>query len=293
LVVAADQREIEQSLCHRDPSAVVGTREIKCEIFRGFHCEKERRCGYQIWTDPVRKGRMSTPLTAVFGTTISRYYFFGRHRRKCRSRKRRDENRSSIATPTADGTSLASRNRVSRTLCARAAILFLALIFGPFWNHIVSAEAESTPHIGTPIARLRVADLHDSFDELRHGHRHEAIDLMEPRGTPIYAVDNGTIRKLFLSAAGGKTIYEFDSDGRYCYYYAHLDRYADDLREGSPVHRGQVIGYVGTSGDASPDAPQLHFAILRLNSGKLWWKGTPINPYPILLDALMKASSAR
>jgi peptidoglycan LD-endopeptidase LytH len=182
---------------------------------------------------------------------------------------------------------------VSRALRARNAILFLAFMFGPLGNQIVSAAAESAPRIGPPIARLRVADLHDSFDELRHGHRHEAIDIMEPLGTPIYAVDNGTIRKLFLSVAGGKTIYEFDRDGIYCYYYAHLDRYADDLREGSLVHRGQVIGYVGTSGDASPDAPQLHFAIFRLDGDKRWWKGTPIDPYPILLDALTRASSSR
>jgi murein DD-endopeptidase MepM/ murein hydrolase activator NlpD len=116
---------------------------------------------------------------------------------------------------------------------------------------------------------------------------------MEPLGTPIHAVDDGTIRKLFLSRAGGKTIYQFDSAGSYCYYYAHLDRYAEDLREGMPVSRGQVIGYVGTTGDALPNAPQLHFAILRLDTEKSWWKGTPINPYPILLESLKRISSSQ
>jgi murein DD-endopeptidase MepM/ murein hydrolase activator NlpD len=114
---------------------------------------------------------------------------------------------------------------------------------------------------------------------------------MEPRGTPIRAVDDGTIRKLFLSAAGGTTIYQFNSASTYCYYYAHLDHYADGLREGQSVIRGQVIGYVGTSGDASREAPQLHFAIFRLDDDKRWWKGTPINPYPILLEALKRVSS--
>lgn len=178
------------------------------------------------------------------------------------------------------------------TLRTSAAIPFLAFIFGLLCKQIVASVAEPAVHIAPPIASLRISDLHDSFDELHFGHRHEAIDIMEPLGTPIHAVDDGTIRKLFLSRAGGKTIYEFDNTGIYCYYYAHLDHYADDLREGMPVIRGQVIGYVGTTGDASPDAAQLHFAIFRLDTDRLWWKGTPINPYPILLEALMRISSS-
>jgi murein DD-endopeptidase MepM/ murein hydrolase activator NlpD len=172
------------------------------------------------------------------------------------------------------------------------ATLFLALSLVLLCNRIEASAPEPEIHIAPPIAGLRMADLHDSFDELHFGHRHEAIDIMEPRGTPIRAVDDGTIRKLFLSRAGGITLYQFDRTGSYCYYYAHLDHYAEDLREGMPVARGQIIGYVGTTGDASPDAPQLHFAIFRLDSDKSWWKGTPINPYPILVDALKRVSSS-
>ena len=86
---------------------------------------------------------------------------------------------------------------------------------------------------------------------------------MEPAGTPVRAVVDGTIQKLFLSKAGGNTIYEFDGPGTYCYYYAHLERYVDGLHEGMHVSRGEVIGYVGSTGDASPAAPHLHFAIYR------------------------------
>jgi murein DD-endopeptidase MepM/ murein hydrolase activator NlpD len=172
------------------------------------------------------------------------------------------------------------------------ATLFLALSLGLLGNRIAASAPELELHIAPPIAGLRMADLRDSFDELHFGHRHEAIDIMEPRGTPIRAVDDGTIRKLFLSRAGGITLYQFDRTGSYCYYYAHLDHYAEDLREGMQVARGQIIGYVGTTGDASPDAPQLHFAIFRLDSDKSWWKGTPINPYPILVDALKRVSSS-
>jgi murein DD-endopeptidase MepM/ murein hydrolase activator NlpD len=106
---------------------------------------------------------------------------------------------------------------------------------------------------------------------------------MAPRGTPVVAAVDGTIEKLFTSKPGGLTIYEFDRDRNYCYYYAHLDRYAEDLKEGQIVHRNDRIGYVGSTGDASPDAPHLHFSIMQLGPEKRWWVGTAINPYPLLL----------
>jgi hypothetical protein len=149
----------------------------------------------------------------------------------------------------------------------------------------LTATENSPLKIGAPLDSLKTSELHDSFNEIRNGHRHEAIDIMRPRGTPIRAVADGTIRKVFISRAGGLTIYEFDLASTYCFYYAHLDRYADQVHEGSRVARGDVIGYVGTTGDASADAPQLHFAIFRLGPDKTWWKGEAIDPYPILLRA--------
>ena len=109
---------------------------------------------------------------------------------------------------------------------------------------------------------------------------------MAPRGTPVLAVDDGTIRKLFHSRAGGLTVYQFDPGEIYCYYYAHLDRYADGLIERMKVRRGDVIGYVGSTGNASPAAPHLHFAIFLLGPEKRWSEGKAINPYPLLIDAL-------
>jgi murein DD-endopeptidase MepM/ murein hydrolase activator NlpD len=105
---------------------------------------------------------------------------------------------------------------------------------------------------------------------------------MAPRLTPVRAVDDGRIAKLFLSVPGGNTIYQFDPSERYAYYYAHLERYADQLTEGQHVRRGQILGFVGTSGNASKDAPHLHFAIFRLGPEKQWWVGEPIDPYPLL-----------
>jgi murein DD-endopeptidase MepM/ murein hydrolase activator NlpD len=154
------------------------------------------------------------------------------------------------------------------------------------WAFLSSVATESQPlKIGSPLDSLKTTELHDSFNEIHHGHRHEAIDIMRPRGTPVRAVTDGIIRKVFISRGGGLTVYEFDREGLYCYYYAHLDRYPDKLHEGLAVARGDVIGYVGTTGDAAPDAPQLHFAIFKLGPDKTWWKGEAIDPYPILMRA--------
>jgi len=149
------------------------------------------------------------------------------------------------------------------------------------------AEPQPAGGIGLPIAGIGLKDLHDSFDENRElGRPHEATDIMAPRGTPVLAVDSGTVRKLFTSKYGGLTVYQFDSAEVYCYYYAHLDRYADGLEEGMAVRRGAVIGYVGSSGNAKPDAPHLHFAIFLLGPEKRWWEGKAINPYPILVQTV-------
>jgi len=123
----------------------------------------------------------------------------------------------------------------------------------------------------------------DSFDDPRGGSRlHRAVDIMAPRGTPIRAVDGGTIAKLASTGSGGTTIYQYDPAERFCYYYAHLQGYAPGLREGQKVVRGDVIGYVGTTGNAPESTPHLHFAIFRLDDRKEWWNGTPVNPYPLL-----------
>ena len=133
-----------------------------------------------------------------------------------------------------------------------------------------------------PLKDATRAVLRDNFDEVHGGHRHEALDIMAPRGTPVVAVDGGRVAKLFTSAAGGITVYQFDRDEKYVYYYAHLDHYAKGVAEGRWLDRGEVLGYVGTTGNAPPNAPHLHFTIFRLGPDKRWWKGKAVNPYPYL-----------
>jgi murein DD-endopeptidase MepM/ murein hydrolase activator NlpD len=137
------------------------------------------------------------------------------------------------------------------------------------------------PRLGIPVQGVRAEQLRDDFDETRGGHRHEAIDIMAPRGTPVLAAGAGTVVKLFLSKPGGLTVYEFDDSQTYCYYYAHLDGYAPGLKEGTLLREGEVLGYVGSTGNASPAAPHLHFAIFKLGPDRRWWEGTPINPYGV------------
>ncbi len=154
---------------------------------------------------------------------------------------------------------------------------------------LACAEPSSILEMTPPISGLALVDLRDEFQEVHNGHRHEAIDILEPRGTPVHAVVAGTIRKLFLSIRGGNTIYQFDEMGMYCYYYAHLDRYDDGLREGMQVKRGEVIGFVGSTGNADAHTPHLHFAIFELGPERVWWKGKAIDPYPCLVAAVKRA----
>ncbi|SFF86999.1 Peptidase family M23 [Duganella sp. CF458] len=134
-----------------------------------------------------------------------------------------------------------------------------------------------------PVAGVKPAQVQDTYSQPRGSERvHEALDILAPIGTPVYAVADGRIAKLFTSKPGGLTIYQFDPAEKFSYYYAHLDHYATALKEGQQVKRGDLIGYVGATGNADPAAPHLHFAMFELGPEKNWWQGKPVNPYPLL-----------
>ncbi|MXO95380.1 peptidoglycan DD-metalloendopeptidase family protein [Erythrobacter aquimaris] len=136
-----------------------------------------------------------------------------------------------------------------------------------------------------PVKNIRISDLTDTFSDSRgEGVRlHEAIDIMAPTGTSVVAAAPGTVEKLFRSDAGGNTIYVRSNDGETIHYYAHLDEYAEGLKEGQRVRRGQRLGTVGSSGNASEEAPHLHFAVLQTTADAEWWEpANAVNPYPLL-----------
>jgi len=142
-------------------------------------------------------------------------------------------------------------------------------------------DADAPRAMIVPVAGIARSAMRDTFNERRGNRRHEAIDILAPTGTPVIATDDGVVKKLFTSKPGGLTVYQFDPDQRFCYYYAHLDRYAPGLHEGQVLRRGEVLGYVGTTGNAG-NTPHLHFALIRLDKERRWWKGTYVNPYPSL-----------
>lgn len=146
---------------------------------------------------------------------------------------------------------------------------------------VATAMYPSSDAMAIPVAGKTPSDLADHFLDRRGGGRpHHAIDIMAARGTPVVAVLDGTVRKLHLSVPGGITLYQTDPREEWIYYYAHLDSYAPGMVEGRKVRRGEVIGYVGSTGNASD--PHLHFAISKLPPSKEWWKGEAVNPFPIL-----------
>jgi murein DD-endopeptidase MepM/ murein hydrolase activator NlpD len=171
-------------------------------------------------------------------------------------------------------------------------------------GHVETASAAPSPASGTPaapaapsqpmvvapsglaipVAGVKPEQLVDTYSAARAGGRvHDANDIMAPRGTPVIAAAPGTVEKLFFShGGGGITAYVSSPDGQWQYYYAHLDGYAPGLHEGQVVRQGDPIGRVGSTGDASPNAPHLHFAVNRMAPGQRWWQGTPVNPYPLL-----------
>ncbi len=157
-----------------------------------------------------------------------------------------------------------------------------------------AGEAAAPAKLLIPVEGIKASQLTDSFDQPRGTERHhEALDIMAPKGTKVLAVADGKVAKLFESKPGGLTVYQFDPTDTYAYYYAHLDKYADGIKEGMQVKRGDLIGYVGVTGNSDPKAPHLHFAVVQLTPEKQWWKGTPVNPYPLLADQADLAPSGK
>lgn len=148
------------------------------------------------------------------------------------------------------------------------------------------AELEIGPAgLAIPVAGIKPDALADTYTQSRSGGRvHNAIDIMAPHGTPVVAAAAGTVEKLFFSQGGGGiTVYVRSPDQKWIYYYAHLDAYAPGLKEGQAVRRGDQLGTVGSTGNANPAGPHLHFAVHNMAAGEDWHEGSAINPYPLLV----------
>jgi murein DD-endopeptidase MepM/ murein hydrolase activator NlpD len=143
-------------------------------------------------------------------------------------------------------------------------------------------DAGATTFI-VPVRGVEPAAVRDNYSASRGTRTHNALDIMAPRGTPVLAAAAGTILRLSTNAAGGITIYQVDAAERYVFYYAHLQGYRKGLRTGMEVEQGDVLGYVGTTGNAPPNTPHLHFQVMRWRSDGRYWAGQPVNPHPFLV----------
>jgi peptidoglycan LD-endopeptidase LytH len=148
---------------------------------------------------------------------------------------------------------------------------------------VPGVPSQSPARLIVPVAGVRPDQLRDTFSESRsEGRIHDAIDIPAARGTPVIAAADGPIVKLFQSERGGTTIYQVSTDGKFVYYYAHLDRYAEGLIEGHFARQGETIAYVGDTGNAGAGNYHLHFSIAEISNPKDFWHGVNINPYPLL-----------
>jgi len=156
---------------------------------------------------------------------------------------------------------------------------------GPGGTMVIDSVTVGPAGLALPVAGVKPSELVDTFTQARAGGArvHDAIDIMAPVGRPIISAAPGTVEKLFFSRGGGGTsVYVRSLDGRWTYYYAHLNAYAPGLHEGQRVGRGTLLGFVGFSGNANPAGPHLHMAINHMAPGEKWYQGTPVNPYPLL-----------
>ena len=145
-------------------------------------------------------------------------------------------------------------------------------------------ETRPAARLLIPVQGVKPAQLRDNFHDKRGVRTHKALDIMASRGTPVLAAGDGRIAKMYRHLLGGLCIYQYADDGEHVFYYAHLDGFAPGLAAGDRVKRGDVLGYVGTTGNASPTAPHLHFAMIRLDPDRKWYKGTPVNPFPHFVE---------
>lgn len=148
---------------------------------------------------------------------------------------------------------------------------------------LTDAEYLRSREMMVPVHGVARRHLRDTYSAPRSGGRaHLALDILAKKGTRVLAADDGFILRIAENALGGRTIYLTDPQRRFVFYYAHLDKWVYGLKEGQRVHRGQLIGSVGTTGNAPKDAPHLHFQLMRMGTGRQWWSGEPINPIPYL-----------
>jgi murein DD-endopeptidase MepM/ murein hydrolase activator NlpD len=167
------------------------------------------------------------------------------------------------------------------------AISILAVGFAPlivFWNQPALLKVgtlfsllreEPPPKLPVPVDQVASRDLEDTWGAPRsNNRRHEGIDIFAPLGRPVLSTTNGIVFKVGEDVLGGHVVRVL-GPGWQWHYYAHLDRFGD-IKPGSTVQQGTVLGYVGNTGNASGTPYHLHYGVYRFLGGAQ-------NPYPLLV----------
>jgi peptidoglycan LD-endopeptidase LytH len=156
---------------------------------------------------------------------------------------------------------------------------------GPLEGGVTEADLDAlwARQLMVPVAGMPPTALRNDYDARRGNRTHRALDMLAPKGTPVLAADDGRIGRVGTTPTGGNIVYATDPDERFVYYYAHLERHARGVSAGARVRKGDVLGYVGTTGNAPSTVPHLHFQVMKRGAGRVWWDGTPINPWPFFV----------
>lgn len=135
-----------------------------------------------------------------------------------------------------------------------------------------------------PVEGVNADALRDSWGAPRGERRHGGIDIPAEANTPVVSAADARVIRVHRSRAGGLAVYAIDPGGSWLFYYAHLASFAPGIEPGRRLSRGEPIGYVGSSGNASSELPHLHFAIERLPADGNWREAEGVNPYPLLVE---------
>lgn len=143
----------------------------------------------------------------------------------------------------------------------------------PYWHWKLKQTPLTVP-LAMPVEGVKTSQIADTWGAARsQGRKHEGIDIFANRGTAVLSSTQGIVRKVGTNRLGGQVVWVTGPELSQ-HYYAHLDAYAEHIQAGDWVDVGEVIGYVGNTGNAKNTPPHLHYGI--------YFTEGAVNPYPYL-----------
>lgn len=262
---------------------VTGLEESAIDTLKAAQAELERQTG-RLAAAQVEQQAVTDDLAALteeaeanFATASADYeaVFAQRQQQEEERRRREAEEAARLAAATSTTTTTAAAP-VDTTPADTTATTAAPATTAPPGTAPPTTAPPPEPTGGQACPVAGPVSFIDTWGAPRSGGRtHQGVDMMAARGTPVAAIFDGTISRTGSSSSlGGITIWMSSTAGD-AYYYAHLDSIAGGIASGVPVAAGQIIGAVGSTGNASPGYPHLHF---EYHPGG----GGAVNPYPLV-----------